>query len=397
MESALHEQHYVPAVPELSRAVGELLTSIADAAERALGAELVAVLLGGSLSRGQGVARIDGVPRLLSDLDLYIVTRDGSDSDAIAQLRADIRELCRSAMPELGVDVAMLGPDYFAGRVGALAEHRLARSHRVLRGDASEIDGMLSVLGSAPANFEEGQILLGNRIAELLLAETHNPDSQSARYAEWKLAADVVLAWMVRNGQPVVDSQGALRWLVEQLRTRETSDAAARLIAFADAVRERLATAIASGLRREQLAAMSREQLVRWTWPFVRATFEHDEGGSDALGRLLRHVERGAPNADDHSLIRGWLRRQGPATRARRARQWAGLAPAGLRHWLLYCGHGVGPELVYAACLAHYGGLEDPNRYLRPILSTNHAGRGEATSARVTVELWSSWIRGAKS
>ncbi len=189
---------------------GEIAGEARARIEEATG-PLKAVLLGGSLARGEGtVWRGRGGPRVLSDIDLVFVTANEGARDrgrAIAPyvargLTRRLPDRAEDGAVDLGVyapgDLVHMGP-----RPGTL---ELVRSGRVLAGPHDATAG-LPALEEKDVPREEAIVLLENRGIELLLAwpgdagPGETTRHLNALYAGLKAWLDGAFAFVVAHGR----------------------------------------------------------------------------------------------------------------------------------------------------------------------------------------------------
>ncbi|MEP7028802.1 MAG: nucleotidyltransferase domain-containing protein [Candidatus Eisenbacteria bacterium] len=178
---------------------------------------LEAVILGGSLARGEGtVWRGAHGPVALSDIDLAVVVRDEPARERAAQVARALRAGVNRRLAERGLlggfDLGLYtraGLARQAPRPGTL-EYR--RSGRVLAGAADATAGF-PALEEKDVPAEEALVLLENRGAELLLAWPGGagPDDPGsalrAMYAGLKAQLDGAFAFVVAQGECPASTQ----------------------------------------------------------------------------------------------------------------------------------------------------------------------------------------------
>lgn len=150
---------------------------------------LEALLLGGSLGRGEGsVSHELGGDRLASDVEIYLVGRPASLRDAASRLQAEL-----ASAGDADVSVAWLHPTALsAGRAKNLSWkpsrtirlYELAAGSRVLRGEAPDI----RPVDPATLPVDEGVRLVLNRLAEAA-PEVARQSDEAARWTDKILIA----------------------------------------------------------------------------------------------------------------------------------------------------------------------------------------------------------------
>ena len=191
---------------------GSLLSpALLPAAERArqwAGDGLRALILSGSHATGEAVwAEADGHRVSLSDIDLYAIMRDEAACDAArARATADRLSAQRESLAwglAAPLEVAFLTLEGLARQPARPGTVALARSGRVLMGDATVLSGLPPWLPQA-VTAEERLLLLENRAFELLWAATAQGDSLvalRARHAVLKTALDLATVRTLRHGE----------------------------------------------------------------------------------------------------------------------------------------------------------------------------------------------------
>jgi hypothetical protein len=337
---------------ERERELRALLDDLIERIVGQCGPTLHAVLLSGSLGRGEAIAVDRGALgwALLSDIDLYVV----GAQDPPAALRASLRERLRqSAFLLAGADVAFVRPAHFAGLGPTLPAAQLHHSLRTLwRGP---LEWNLTPLPTRHVAADDALALIQNRAGELLLVH-QRADSPERRlltaYRELRLAMDGVLAWL------------AAEFGYEAERARREAQFTALLQASAaDRVTQATWQSLLALHRRavqgelpesDLLAAFAAAERTAPHRRFTRLLYaamltrfcDPQLGAESSLA--------GAVAMDEEQWRRAtqrWLRRRGRLRTLREARRWAQLAPSASPRWLRYGGGGSGPERVRAACV----------------------------------------------
>lgn len=367
-----------------------------------LGDDLIAIVLGGSLARGQGMV-LGGAegPRVLSDIDLYVVR-----AQAAPEREAALRELLRRDLENEGLvlaplDLAFVEPDYFTTLGSALPARQLAIATRVLHESPGHAWARPDVLGRPddPVDPIDAQRLLLNRMAESHLLEAHDGPEWFAHVHRAKRWIDAPLAWLAAQGMVHPSRDEQLRRM-EELGASWSGAERAWLDRGLAVARDWLETIASRPLDPEVLRLWpggGDDPLVAvrdWTWPFARALFRSvGRHGIDPAETLREEAARGRTgSAADASTIDHWLRRDPTWHRLRQARRWHPLAPVAIRPWWRYALGGAGHERVYAAAAMLYAGHDEWTRPLDSLVSdVTPLRRG---GGLVIGRLWADWILG---
>ncbi len=378
----------VAASADLDTRVAVLIDHLVERIKESVPHRLCAVVLGGSLARGQGVSVIEslGTECLLSDIDLYVVVSQSMPTDnAVAhELRTMVSE-SRYVLPPL--DVGFVDPEYFKSIVGTVPAAQLASGHRVLYATA----GFELVIPDAPATLDpdDALMLLHNRLAENLL--TRRRDDSAAAFHDWKVWIDAPLALVSALGQysPQRDEQlDRLAGLVPACPGRSRLE----LQSGMDVVRGLVAAMRSRSLPSGELQSMMRPagieapSLQRWVELIYPAVLVRALGGSqdEALATV--------GDSESVSVLQDrWLRRRSWWCSLREARRWAPLAGTPITPWWRHGWGGSGPDRVYVSAARAWLGREDWGAPLGNLVSK--PGPGEEPDAWVG-QLWSQWIMG---
>jgi len=411
----------------LESSLEQHLNALTQLARERSGGDLVAVVLGGSLGRGEGVVLASSPEgQLLSDIDLYLVARNPGSPRALA-LRAEVRAHHESSgFSGVDLDLGVVAEGWFASLPPTLPAHQLMHGNRVLW---SNHEGYRVELRHLDPNASDGVdrddalCLLMNRFAEQLLLVHRlrsDPPDPLALYHRWKLYLDAPLAWLSVRGRyhpdrgeqrrrlaSIWDGLGRPRpswWgqgleLLEgmQRRLEESPLRLEELEALRPETEWDGMDAILEGLgevRRGRIPELN------WTWPFFRDAIRsalgeaHDDPG---VG-LQRAVEEGAPGTLDLVLALKWLRRRPLLSRLREARRWAPLAPRPVSPWYRHGGGGNAPERVRIACTLRFGGMNSWRAPLEDLVPSEELEngvphRGEDLDLWLG-RLWSGWVMG---
>ena len=416
-----------PIATDLESELQAHLSGLLDLTRSELGNDLVAVVLGGSLARGQGV--LAGTPagdRLLSDIDLYLVVRDPSSpaaSHADVALRAFHRQ---SSFGDVPLDLGLVDRGWFSRLSPTMPAHQIAHGHRVLWAVDSDFElrvASVDVERKDGVDRDDALKLMMNRFAEHLLLVEHLHDSApdpAALYHRWKLYLDLPFAWLALRGlyQPQrVDQRRQLREIWDELgqpRPAWWSDG----LVMIEQIEERMrleplrveslqslrpaAEAYGADAHLEGMGHVRRGRMpeLNWTWPFFRDGLRVCLGLSHAnpgLG-LQRAVEEGPPGSLDLVLALKWLRRNPLLPRLRNARRWASMAPGETGPWYRHGVRGIGPERVQVACALRFGGLDSWTLPLEDLLPPAEM-QGVTPLVGEDLDLWlghcwSGWVMG---
>ena len=365
------EQPILRGCRDLDEHVRGRLIDLTNQAHDRFGDQLLAVVLGGSLARGQGITlrRRDGRTALLSDIDVYVVVTPTVSMDERA-------EFLGSAIAVLGMDDRMISPPdlavvdygYFAQSGHRLVHAQLRNGCRFLwpiaQGPVAALRRQWKLATeNAPApSVADGQRLVLNRCTEWWLVHDADPALAAAhRMKQW---IDAPLSWLVSAGRyhPSREEQArrlkSLTWqLPEEVRRRWTEGIEYGALWVKRAQdgpveeEELLQMACTSAMEEP-----SSDPVRKWVWPFVRCAWQGKRGGD--IGALGDALLEGEPTLEDRVLAARWLRRHALPGRWREARRWAPLSPRALRPWWRHGHEGSGIERLWVACTLAYAGLE---------------------------------------
>lgn len=391
----------------LEARVRRRLGELTERAGEILGSRLEAVILGGSLARGEGaVLRVGPREVLASDIDLYLVVRSWGEHSAGELRREILGRVQEDAFFAAGVDLGLVDREWF-GRLGpTIPAHQLALAHRVLAGDPGCLQPLVSSIpteGPWSIDGDDALVLTMNRFAESLVVAEEPLSNPLALYRRWKLWLDAPLAWLAAHGLYHLDRRVQLKRLEETWLEAGGGDRPW----FAEGVcrHRRMLDALENGPVDLDLVAelpfparRGRGGVLSWAWPFFRGVLGSKVGEYDSAAgaSLVQAVEAGSPSRWDVAWAKEWLRRRPFLRRMREARRWARNAPGGQRPWWRYGMDGMGKERVQMACALKFGALPDWLDLLKGLIPTRilvDAARGPQAD-RWLGELWSSWVRG---
>ncbi|MBM3289490.1 MAG: hypothetical protein FJY92_04995, partial [Candidatus Hydrogenedentes bacterium] len=288
------------------------LESLARDTQAALGANLVALVLGGGYGRSEGaVVRVDGIERAYNDLDLFVVVQNKSDAAL-----GNLAELSRAYEKVFGVHVDFARP-VSIGDVRRWPRWLMwadaVNGHEVLCGPADVFASNAPAHLRLPLPAIEGLKLLLNRGAGLLMAmrmqagvgAAHDADFPRRNYQKCALAlGDALLMAYGRYTTPYRGRDAAFADLCAarpEVASLDIADLYARALEFKfapdDVGRAQPDAAALRGLAgtwcKVVLAVESKRTGRRWNtiedyaaWTGIREKDEH------ALAKVARNVVR---------------------------------------------------------------------------------------------------------
>lgn len=372
-------QSPLSADPDLHAGIASRLDDLVTFAREELGDALQCVLLGGSLARGEAFGVWDrGELRLLSDLDLYIVT----ESDATRLIRRVMDWAANDPFLVTRPDVAVVPAGFFAQAPDAMPTHQLAHAHLVLWGSNVEIRGARDGSGAAKVDPDDAAALLFNRFVESL---DPSLDELSRLMHRTKEFIDAPMAWLGAVGEYTPDRHAQIeRFRAIGLQWHSTSaehfDGSLNHWAACLKAREK------GVVEREDLEALASARGTTWSdWTGGFAMALLTGGGIAAVHDVMRD---GLDPATLRRAVHDWLRRRGWVSRLRRARQWQGIAPATVTSWRQHGAGGTGPDRIFgAACLRYH----DVPAWTEPLAGLTHEPIDDPAALHA---LWWKWIQG---
>ena len=264
------------ASPRFNASLHTWLAEIARDARRAVGSDLLAILLGGGYGRGEGgVIERDGVERPYNDLDLTPVVRRPRALIRRALAAVGHDHECRTGL-EVDFGTA-LTPARIRRLPNRLVWHELAQGHVVIDGSPDVLSGHAPASLDHPLDPLEASRLLLNRGAGLLWARLVDdgfqaaPDPDFVRRNVWKsylALGDALLIAHGRHATPYAGRDGK----VEALASEDDTVAALGIV-------ERYATALRFKMRPDEV-----RELTDPSAAILEAI--------DAWGQVFLHVER---------------------------------------------------------------------------------------------------------
>jgi hypothetical protein len=381
----------VAASPEADAAASQRLSTLVHLLREGAGPRLCAVVLSGSLSRGEGVViETAGGLALLSDVDLYAVV-DPVDPAADADLARHLRErFAGDSFLLAPLDLGLVDAGYFRRLGSTLPARQLGHGHRVLWEADHAWARPSAALGEGAVDADDATKLLHNRCAEQLLLRAQS--GLFGRFHRWKVWRDAPLAFLAAYGHYEPEREAQIQTLARL--TRPWQGAAAH---WAQSGLERLRTmqrALAAPLTPATLTELAGrdDELAGWVWPLHRAVLRRGLGAPDAAATLEATVGEGPAGPQDARLHTRWLRRRGPWATIREARRWAPLTDAPVTPWWRHGLGGTGPDRVHLAAAGRFVGDRAWRAPLRGLIEPPPIG--EADLDAWLGGLWSSWIMG---
>lgn len=301
----------------LSIATAEIEAAVRNALSAACGTHLRAVVLIGSLARGEGslLETSEGL-RLLGDAEFLVVFRRRSLVLPASRLN-DIGRSVESALRDAGIfchiDLGGVAPQFFATLPRRIFTLDLRHNGRVVLGDPSLLDA-IPCFGPEAIDKEDAWRLLSNRLIEWLEKLAEVPDGQNGPgielyYASAKLLLAVAASWLVFLGtyEPTyVGSAERFRTLAAESRGLPNlpfsmSDLASRV---SQAVRWKICPDHAASTRSAWSFCLAARDSARrlWSWELAQMT------GQDPTLDPLQLVQHSSPHLGTARRYRAWLR-----------------------------------------------------------------------------------------
>lgn len=374
------------------------LAVLIQSARDALGSQLLAVVLGGSLARGEGVVLASKEKaKLLSDIDLYLVLKK-PDSQKTGTLESSLREqAAEDAFFAAPLDLGFVEESWFRRLKSTIPAHQLAFGHRVLYDQTGGFEVEIPAVRSSDRpriDRDDALRLLMNRYAEQILLEARQPHSDFTHYHRWKLCLDAPLSWLAMTGHYDPRRMVQREHLAQLKGTRNFGEWLTTGLEKLESIQ----AAIQSGPLDPQLLQGLQGSELEWSWPFFRAGLQLASGTEESAHErgLENAVAEGAPGRSD--LERGirWLQRRPLLARLREARRWARVGPTNASSWITHARGGAGRDRVQLACALYYAGLQGWVEVLRDLIADDelmqHSGRADL--GNWLGGLWSDWVMG---
>ena len=327
----------------------QVADTIAELSAAAFPRGLRAVLLTGSLARGEGTWLHDGSRvRLAGDADVFVVFNDRAalpPPDRVARLTRAAEDRLATAGIEAHLGLSPVPVGYLRRLQPNIFSYELITHGKVVWGDAHILE-LAPAFTASEIPLDDGFRLLMNRMIELLETvcelDALATSASAVRYRAMKLWLDMATSYLLFERHYVPTYRGRAARLRE-LAAEPSTLAPIPLRRFASTVA--LATRCKlgeSGEMREfaDLTTLIDDAHSLWRWELERLTAA---GASDA--DLLRRWIAAEPIA---ARMRGWaavVKRSGAARAIARMPNWIGLARKGSPRRLIYA---AASELLFA-------------------------------------------------
>lgn len=329
----------------------QVADTVAELSSAAFSRGLRAVVLTGSLARGEGTWLREGSRvRLAGDVDIFAIFKDRAvlpQPDHVAQLERAAQDRLDSAGIEAHLGLSPVRSDYLRRLQPNIFSYELTAHGKVIWGDAS-------VLKLAPAfidsqiPLDDGFRLLMNRMIELLETvceiDPIGTTARAVRYRAMKLWLDMATSYLLFKGRYLPTYRGRAARLRELAIDSRT---------LAPIPMNRFASMVASATRcklgdpeylemREfaDLSTLIDDAHSLWRWELERLT-SHSASDIDLLKQWIVAEPITA-------RMRGWaavVKRTGSWSAMARMPEWIGLAYIGGPRRLVYA---AASELLFA-------------------------------------------------
>lgn len=325
-----------------------VITAVRDALTRVFPAGLRAVVLTGSLARGEGTWLHDQPrARLAGDAEFFAIFDDGvalPSAARVTALREEIEDHLRANLIEAKIGLSPVGPDYLRRLRPHIFAYELRQHGQVICGDPCVLE-LAPQFARAAIPLEDGFRLLLNRVIELIEALCAVPiDNQTQlperiRHRAAKLWLDTGTSYLLFQGQYESTYRARGAGLARSLAAGGPTpiDAARFIERVTTATRWKLGESAAEPtVTVDDLISQVGDVRALWRWE---------------LGRL--HPASGAAG-DDQEIMRRWIARQPLAARLRgwvslAKRQGVAASLGGLPRWVAQAMAGSPRYLIYAA------------------------------------------------
>jgi len=323
--------------------------AIAELSAAAFPHGLRAVVVTGSLARGEGTWLHDGSRvRLAGDADCFVIFDDRAGlpaPDRVTRLQRAAQDRLASAGIEAHLGLSPVPAGYLRRLRPNIFSYELITHGKVVWGDAHILE-LAPAFAPSDIPLDDGFRLLMNRLIELLetVCELDTPSASSfaVRYRAMKLLLDMATSYLLFDSQYVPTYRGRaarLRELAAQSSTRAPIPLRRFAPMVARATRCKLGES-GETLEFEDLLTLVDDAHSLWRWELERLTAP---GASDT--DLLRRWIVAEPIA---ARMRGWAaaaKRYGTAGAIARMPDWMGLARKGSPRRLIYA---AASELLFA-------------------------------------------------
>jgi hypothetical protein len=341
----------------------QVADTIVDLSVAAFPRGLRAILLTGSLARGEGTWLHDGSrARLAGDGEFFAVFNDRAtlpSLDCVAQLQRAAEDRLALAGIEAHLGLSPVRPGYLRRLRPDILSYELITHGKVVWGDTHILE-LAPAFAASEIPLDDGFRLLMNRMIELLETvcelDAFATSASTTRYRAMKLWLDMATSYLIFERQYVPTYRGRAARLRE-LAAGPSTLAPIPLRRFAQTValatRSKLGESGDLEMREfADLAALIDDAHSLWRWELEHLT---DAGAGDT--DLLRQWIAAEPIA---ARMRGWaavVKRSGTARSMARMPNWLGLVCSGSPRRLIYA---AASELIFG--LPRFLG-EDPAPY----------------------------------
>jgi hypothetical protein len=379
---------------------------VAAATER-YGRRLRAIVLTGSLARGEGTFREEGAGmRLLGDAELFLVFRDGASlpRDAETEALARMVEARIAGTVACTLSLGAVGPDYLRRLAPHIFAYELRTCGEVLWGDPEVLD-LVPAFAPAAIPLEDAWRLVANRMVEYLdvageLGAPRLRDGTPAHYKTVKLYLDLATSLLLFAGAYAPTYRERAARLDRLAAGGGRPDLPVGLDQLAERVEEctRIKLGHAAGAGPGDLDWQGAIAATRriWRWELARLLGSDPAAAADdrvtdeaLLGRWL-----GQQPVTDR--LRGWLSAGRRLGWRQAAARWAAARRRGCHASPRYCVYAAAsalffrlPELCQTPALAARADLECgvARRWL-PVWPARHAAETPAWRAVAAATSW---------
>jgi hypothetical protein len=332
-----------------------VVTAVRDAVTHVFPAGLRAVVLTGSLARGEGTWLFEHqATRLAGDAEFFAIFDDGvalPSAARVAALIEEVENLLRANSITAKIGVSPVGPDYLRRLRPHIFAYELLHHGQVICGDPRVLE-LATPFASAAIPLEDGFRLLLNRMIELIESVCAAPCDLDAallpervRHSAAKLWLDTATSYLLFQGQyeSTYRARGAglVRSLAAGLAT--PIDAAHFVERVTVATQWKLGDNIAMPtVTVDDLVTQVGDAQKLWRWELGRLD---PASGASGDRELMRRWIAGQPLA---ARGRGWaavVKRHGITPSLARLPRWAAQAMAGSPRYLIY---GAASEFFFA-------------------------------------------------
>lgn len=199
-----------PNIDDIARIIlHECVRAIADFADR--GKDIVALILTGSFSRGEGSILTDsqGLRKVLGDIEFFILTDTGTDLDVVgkdlAELESQVEDRLRRKNMVCDVDFSPIGRHYLKRMKPTIFNYELKTHGKVVYGEPDVMKETVSFHAPDIPLFD-AFYLLCNRIVEQLIFYRSDPCSRKGALVERfypliKMNMDMAGSFLIMKGK----------------------------------------------------------------------------------------------------------------------------------------------------------------------------------------------------